>query len=74
MVVSKFNSEDYYAPVVYEALTKVEAKEHAARTIAAYCPWVLYSHHMQEVLKRILTEPGHFQDLQLRRTAFQWCT
>ena len=27
MSVSKFNNEGYYDPVVYEALTKVEAEE-----------------------------------------------
>lgn len=34
MSVSKFNNEGYYDPVVYEALTKVEAEERAARAAA----------------------------------------
>ena len=38
MSVSKFNNEGYYDPVVYEALTKVEAEERAARAAAAYRP------------------------------------
>lgn len=40
MSVSKFNNEGYYDPVVYEALTKVEAEERAARVAAAYRPLV----------------------------------
>ena len=36
MSVSKFNSEGYYDPVVYEALTKVEAEERAARAVVTY--------------------------------------
>jgi hypothetical protein len=40
MAVSKFNSEGYYDPVVYEALTRVEAEERAARAAAAYRPLV----------------------------------
>lgn len=40
MAISKFNSEGYYDPVVYEALTKVEAEERAARAAAAYRPLV----------------------------------
>ena len=40
MSISKFNSEGYYDPVVYEALTKVEAEERAARAAATYRPLV----------------------------------
>ena len=40
MSISKFNSEGYYDPVEYEALTKVEAEERAARAAAAYRPLV----------------------------------
>jgi hypothetical protein len=40
MAVSKFNSEGYYDPVVYEALTRVEAEERAARAASAYRPLV----------------------------------
>ncbi len=40
MAVSKYNSEGYFDPVVYEALTRVEAEERAARTAAAYRPLV----------------------------------
>ena len=36
MSVSKFNNEGYYDPVVYEALTKVEAEERAARAAAGH--------------------------------------
>ena len=39
-MVSKFNSEGYYDPVVYEALTRVEAEERATRAAAAYRPLV----------------------------------
>ena len=31
MGISKYNSEGYYDPVVYEALTRIEAEERAAR-------------------------------------------
>lgn len=34
MSVSKFNSEGYYDPVVYEVLTKGEAEKRAARVAA----------------------------------------
>ena len=39
-MVSKYNSEGYKDPVVYEALTRVEAEERAARAAAAYHPLV----------------------------------
>lgn len=39
-MVSKYNSEGYRDPVVYEALTRVEAEERAAGTAAAYRPLV----------------------------------
>lgn len=39
-MVSMYNSEGYKDPVVYEALTKVEAEERAARAAAAYRPLV----------------------------------
>ena len=40
MGVSKYNSEGYYDPVVYEALTRIEAEERTARAAAAYRPLV----------------------------------
>ena len=40
MGVSKYNSEGYHDPVVYEALTRIEAEERAARAAAAYRPLV----------------------------------
>ncbi len=40
MAVSRYNSEGYFDPVVYEALTRVEAEERAARAAAAYRPLV----------------------------------
>lgn len=36
-----YNSEGYKDPVVYEALTRVEAEERAARAAAAYRPAVM---------------------------------
>lgn len=39
-MVSKYNSEGYKDPVVYEALIRVEAEERAARAAAAYRPLV----------------------------------
>ena len=36
----RYNSEGYYAPVVYEALTKIEREEREARRKAAYRPLV----------------------------------
>ncbi len=39
-MVSMYNSEGYKDPVVYEALTKIEAEERAARAAAAYRPLV----------------------------------
>lgn len=39
-MVSMCNSEGYKDPVVYEALTRVEAEERAARAAAAYRPLV----------------------------------
>lgn len=39
-MVSRYNSEGYHDPVVYEALTRVEAEERAARAAAAYRPLV----------------------------------
>ena len=41
MSVSRFNSEGYHDPVVYEALTNMEKEQRAAvRTVAAYRPLV----------------------------------
>ncbi|MCM1343761.1 MAG: DUF4406 domain-containing protein [Lachnospiraceae bacterium] len=39
-MVSKYNSEGYKDPVVYEALARVEAEERAARAVADYRPLV----------------------------------
>lgn len=39
-MVSMYNSEGYKDPVVYEALTRVEVEERAARAAAAYRPLV----------------------------------
>lgn len=39
-MVSKYNSEGYKDPVVYEALASVEAEERAARAATAYRPLV----------------------------------
>lgn len=39
-MVSMYNSEGYKDPVLYEALTRVEAEERAARVAAAYRPLV----------------------------------
>ena len=72
MSVSKFNSEGYYDPVVYEALTKVEAEERAARATAAYRPLVYICSPYAGDIEKNTYRAGHFQDLQLRRTAFQW--
>ena len=34
----KYNSEGYYDPVVYEALTKIKKEQRKARRVAAYRP------------------------------------
>ena len=39
-MVSRYNSEGYKDPVVYEVLTRVEAEERPARAAAAYRPLV----------------------------------
>lgn len=38
MVIDKFNAEGYFDPVVYEALTKIEKEECAARKAVAFRP------------------------------------
>lgn len=40
MAINKFNVEGYFDPVVYEALTKIEKEERAARKAAAFRPMV----------------------------------
>lgn len=40
MAIDKFNAEGYFDPVVYEALTKIEKEERAARKAAAFRPMV----------------------------------
>lgn len=40
MSIDKFNAEGYYDPVVFEALTKIEKEERAARKAAAFRPMV----------------------------------
>lgn len=40
MSISKFNSEGYYDPVPFEALSKIEREEQAMRKSAAYLPMV----------------------------------
>lgn len=40
MAIDKFNSEGYYDLVVYDALTKIEKEERAARKAAAFRPMV----------------------------------
>ena len=57
MGISKYNSERYYDPVVYEALTRIEAEERAARAAAAYRPLVyICSPYAGDVEKNTLTE------------------
>ena len=38
--MNKYNAEGYYDPVTYEALTKIEKEERAARKAAAFRPMV----------------------------------
>ena len=60
MSVSKFNNEGHYDPVVYEALTKVEAEERAARAAAAYRTLVyICSPHAGNIEKN--TDPEHVE-------------
>nr|DAZ21865.1 MAG TPA: deoxyribosyltransferase [Caudoviricetes sp.] len=40
MTIERFNSEGYFDPTTYEALTKIEKEERAARKAAAYRPLV----------------------------------
>lgn len=40
MAIDKLNVEGYFDPVVYEALTKIEKEERAARKAAAFRPMV----------------------------------
>lgn len=40
MSIDKYNAESYYDPVTYEALTKIEKEERAARKAAAFRPMV----------------------------------
>ncbi len=40
MAIDRFNAEGYYDPVVFEALTKIEKEERAARKAAAFRPMV----------------------------------
>lgn len=40
MGISKFNSEGYYDPVVYEALSRVEAEQREEEAASAYRPLV----------------------------------
>lgn len=40
MAIELFNSEGYFDPTTYEALTKIENEERAARKAAAYRPLV----------------------------------
>ncbi len=40
MSISKFNAEGYYDPTTFEALTKIEKEERAARKAAAFRPLV----------------------------------
>lgn len=40
MAIEKFNSEGYFDPTTYEALTRIEMEERAARKAAAYRPLV----------------------------------
>ena len=40
MSIDKYNAEGYFDPVTYEALTKIEKEERAARKAAAFRPMV----------------------------------
>ena len=60
MGVSKYNSEGYYDPVVYEALTRIEAEERAARAAAAYRPLVyICSPYAGDVEKKCIPLAPH---------------
>lgn len=40
MAIDKFNAEGYYDPTTFEALTKIEKEERAARKAAAFRPLI----------------------------------
>lgn len=52
MSIDKYNAEGYYDPVTYEALTKIEKEERAARKAAAFRPMAYicsaYSRNIQK--------------------------
>ena len=70
MGVSKYNSEGYHDPVVYEALTRIEAEERAARAAAAYRPLVYICSPYTEMWRRIRSGQGRFPGSRWRDTAF----
>lgn len=41
MAIDRFNAEGYYDPVVFEALTKIEKEERAARKAAAFTSFTI---------------------------------
>ena len=41
MSIDKYNAEGYFDPVTYEALTKIEKEERAARKAAAFDLWFI---------------------------------
>lgn len=67
MGISKYNSEGYYDPVVYEALTRIEAEERAARAAAAYRPLSISVRLMREMWRRIRSGQGRFPDSRWKR-------
>nr|WP_330373301.1 hypothetical protein [Lachnoclostridium phytofermentans] len=50
MAIDKFNAEGYYDPVVFEALTKIEKEERAARKAALSDLWCMCAVHMPGIL------------------------
>lgn len=51
MGIDKFNSEGYYNPTTYEALTNVHCEEVAAEKRLPIFLWCMYAVHMQVISK-----------------------
>lgn len=71
MSIDKYNAEGYYDPVTYEALSKIEKEERAARKAAAFRPMIyIFAVLIPGISKKIQQMQECTQDLPLQKIQY----
>lgn len=70
MSIDKYNAEGYYDSVTYEALTKIEKEERAAREATAFRPMVYICSPYSGNIEKIQQIQECIQDLLWQRKPY----